>query len=179
MDEGGTHVLRLVVPSNKVVNGIGMSQTLLNLVRPSKIPFLSCCRPSVILSTASDASKRLFNTIERTHQRGDLPEIPTDPQMPFLVLIAVRDDNVRTRLRCIVCLRRQRRPCTTPEVHVPGRDTYRVLPPSTGRESWSHQILSRHGRCSHSVQEVLARWQACQTEECLGHAGLAITQSQL
>ena len=53
--------LCLVIPSHKIVDDIRMSQTLLNLVWPSDIPFLSCRTSSAKLSTASAASKRLLN----------------------------------------------------------------------------------------------------------------------
>lgn len=35
-----------------------------------------------------------------THHGYNLPEIPSDLQVPFLVLVAVRNDDLRARLSC-------------------------------------------------------------------------------
>ena len=43
---------------------------------------------------------RLATWKVNTHQRSDLPEISRDPQMPLLILVAVRNDDVRARLGC-------------------------------------------------------------------------------
>ena len=91
-------ILGLVVPSDEVVHDIGMSQTLLNLVGPAEVPFLPSTPPSAKLLIACDVPTRQTSRVRYTYHRSNLPEVPSDPQMPLLVLVAVRNDDLRSSL---------------------------------------------------------------------------------
>ena len=91
------NVLGLIISAYEVVDGVGVSQTLFDLIGPAEVPFLA----HTSVSTTAFVLRDFHNDAsgENTHQRGNLAKVTADSEVSLLVLVAVRNDNMGARLR--------------------------------------------------------------------------------
>ncbi len=96
-----------------------------------------------------------------THHGYNLPEIPSDLQVPFLVLVSVRDDDLRARLSC----------STAPQFNTAVAawlgskvEAYRASLRHSDPKSPCSQTPSLRAPSLHSAPGVLVRWQPSTAE---------------